>query len=438
MPSRCILIILDGLGDRSFAGLGKKTPLQAARTPHLDALARQGANGLFHADQMGVALPSESAHFSLFGYHRNEFPGRGALEALGAGIEILPDDVAVLAHLVSVKEEGQRLVLHKDRPPAEAGEIAALIQTLAGYESGGIRFRFIQTQGLDGILMLSGSASLYITDTDPMSEGYPLIEVQPWRRFAQDPRTQRTVQALKSYLVWCHKQLGSHAVNQSRQLRGAAPVNALATQRPGRLRPVESFRSRWGLRGLSVSSGYVYWGLCTFLGMDIVKVQETSNAGKDLTERIKLAINNMGRYDFIHVHSKAPDTAAHTKNPYFKRAVIEALDCGLGEALKPLLTDPEVLIVVASDHSTPSTGPLIHSGEPVPMVIVGEGVRRDAVKHFDEVHCSQGVLGLVRGKEFMYLLLNYLDRSKLHGIMYTSDDQAFRPKNPKPFRIGQD
>lgn len=435
MPSRSILILLDGLGDRSFSCLGGRTPLQAAHTPHLDALASQGANGLFHADRLGVALPSENAHFSLFGYDRDEFPGRGILEALGTGIEVVADDVYVLAHLVSVIEEIGTLVLQKDRPQAEPDEVSALIQSIASHEYGGIRFSFTRTHGVDGILTLTGPVSPYVTDTDPMWEGRPLIEVQPWHSFKDDIAAQKTAHALKAYLLWCYNRLTIHPVNQSRDLRGAVPINAVITQRPGRLKPIPSFKSRWGLRGLSISSGPVYWGLCTLLGMDILKSSETRDIGKDLAERLKLAKERLKEYELIHVHTKAPDIAAHTKDPFVKKAAIEALDRGLGEALDPLLRDPEVLIIVTSDHSTPSTGPLIHSGEPVPIVVVGEGVRRDAIEHFDEIHCAGGALGLVRGKEFMYLLLNYLDRAKLQGIMDTPDDQAFWPGDVKPFRL---
>ncbi len=56
----------------------------------------------------------------------------------------------------------------------------------------------------------------------------------------------------------------------------------------------------------------------------------------------------------------------------------------------------------------------MHSGEPVPLVIAGEGVRVDKIRQFDKVSAAGGGLGFVRGREFMYLVLNYLERSK-HG-----------------------
>lgn len=69
---RCILLLLDGLGDRSHPQLDHRTPLQAASTPNLDKIASLGMNGLFHSHLQGTALPSELAHFLMFGYHLNQ------------------------------------------------------------------------------------------------------------------------------------------------------------------------------------------------------------------------------------------------------------------------------------------------------------------------------------------------------------------------------
>jgi 2,3-bisphosphoglycerate-independent phosphoglycerate mutase len=104
MAKKCIMLLLDGVGDRSHPELKHRPPLQAARTPALDRLVRVGANGLYHAAQVGQALPSENAHFAMFGYDMDVFPGRGALEALGAGIDLAPESVAMLTHQVSVRQ----------------------------------------------------------------------------------------------------------------------------------------------------------------------------------------------------------------------------------------------------------------------------------------------------------------------------------------------
>jgi 2,3-bisphosphoglycerate-independent phosphoglycerate mutase len=169
--------------------------------------------------------------------------------------------------------------------------------------------------------------------------------------------------------------------------------------------------------------------------MKTVAMTELADPGEDLAARVERALACRDEWDFVHVHTKAPDTAAHTKDPQAKGEVIAALDRGLGRVIERLLGDPELLLAVTSDHSTPSGSVLIHSGEPVPLVLCGEGLRRDRVEAFDEVSCAAGCLGLVRGREFMDLVLNHLDRIKLRGIMDTPRDQAFWPGPYRPFRV---
>ncbi len=435
MPTRCILILLDGLGDRSYASLDHMTPLQAASTPHLDALAATGANGLYHADRLGVALSSQDAHFALYGYDKQETLRRGILEAVGSGLEVGPNDVAVLGRLITATPEDGILRIVDRRPSADPEQISILIGAIDRYETNGIGFRFTQINQLEGILVLSGDVSPHITDTDPLCNGLPAPAVKPLSPHECDSVARNTAEALTKYLIWAHEKLSDHPINQVRLSRGEKPLNALITHLADAPRPIESFRRRWGFKALSISPKLVQWGVSKSLGMDTERVKDSQDPGQDIAHRIAIAVEKVPHYDFIHVHSMAPDQAAHTKNPLTKRSVIEALDAGIGRAIGPLLNDPDVLITVTADHSTPSGGPLIHSGEPVPMTIVGEGVRRDDVKSFDEVHCAGGALGTVRGKEFMLLVLNYLDRCKLRGIMQTPNDQAFWPGDYEPFRL---
>jgi 2,3-bisphosphoglycerate-independent phosphoglycerate mutase len=435
MARKCILILLDGIGDRSHAQLGELTPLQAAHTPSLDRIASSGANGLYHAWAQGQALSSEDAHFAMFGYERSEFPGRGVLEALGAGIDLSPPDVAVLAHVASVRETDGCLVLEEGVPQASDEEGEAVIGEIGEYETNGVRIRFARTKGLFGILKLSGDVAPQVTDTDPVREGRSLSEVNALQEYAADTAARNTAAALKAYLLWSYYRLRSHPLNRSRLERGMRPLNALVTQRAGRLKPVQPFRERYGLRGLSISSGIIYGGLCAYLGIDFSKAAESGDPARDIADRLITARDALDDYDFIHVHTKYADEAGHARDPQYKKEVIEALDRGIGSAIGPLMNNPELLLMVTSDHSTPSSGSLIHSGETVPLVIYGEGVRRDEVKHFDEVSAASGALGSVRGRELMYLVLNHLDRSKLQGLMDTPLDQPYWPGDYEPFRV---
>ena len=435
MPKKCVLILLDGIGDRSYAQLDDQTPLQAAKTPVLDELAGRGANGLYHAAMLGQALPSETAHFLMFGYDISQFPGRGALEALGAGIDLSPKDVAVLSHFACLHESEGCLTVRQRKPEISKDELSRLIPTVSEFESKGVRIQFIQTGGIFGIISLSGNVSPYITDTDPFLDGKPLIEISPWRDYREDAAACDTATMLREYLIWVYGQLKDHPVNQSRISRGQEAINGFVTQRAGQLKGVMPFEKRYGLRGISIASGIVYWGLNSYLGMDSERVVDSNDPERDMAERLDVAYKALRNYDFVHVHTKATDEAAHTKDPEFKKQVIESLDKGIGRAIGPLMDDPDVLLIVTADHSTPSSGPLIHSGESVPLTLFGRGIRRDRVRGFDEVSVSPGSLGSVRGKELMYLILNHLDRSKLRGIMDTPVDQPYWPGDYEPFRM---
>lgn len=436
MPNTCILVLLDGLGDRAHAQLDNLTPLQAAHTPFLDSLASIGGTGLYHAGKLGQPLPSEDAHFAMFGNPRGEFPGRGPLEALGAGVPLGDNDVAMLAHFTNAEpNKNHELVLMYDRICGTPEEVESLFNAIQHYEQDGITLELTQTVGLFSVLTMRGDVSPFITDSNPMVDGRFISAIKPLWSHKDDPSTIKTAQVLTDYLRWAFDQLGEVEQNKKRVSETLPPINCLVTQRPGRLRSHLTMRERYGLRGLSIASGHMYNGLAQYLGMDFHKVKNTREPGKDMAERISHAINVMDEYDLIHVHTKTPDQAGHSKNPKNKVKVIEALDQGLADSLEPLLDNEDVLIAVTADHSTPSCGTLIHSGEPVPLMFIGNGVRRDRVKHFDEISVAGGALGMARGDEMMHLILNYLDRARLGGIHDTPKPQEFWPGDYTPFTL---
>ncbi|MFZ5760267.1 MAG: alkaline phosphatase family protein [Thermodesulfobacteriota bacterium] len=435
MPPRCcIVILLDGLGDRAYPELGGKTPLQAARTPFLDELAAEGCNGLFYPLRPGLQLPSENAHFAMFGYDQGEFPGRGYLEAAGANVDLQPADVALLAHFVAVERRGVTLHLIRHRPEATKDEELSLADCVSLYDDDDIVLRYHRTHGLDGVLVMRGAVSPFITDSDPLEIDNPLIEVASWRELAGDMMAEQSASVLNRYLLCCHRQLEAHPINLRRKGRGQLPINGIVTQRAGRWRQVPSFAERWGIKGLSIASGLVYWGLSSFLELDVLKVEDGADPGRDLAERLRLALRHSAEYQFIHVHTKTPDVAGHSKEPRNKVRVIESLDRGIGLVMDALRTE-NVVVVVTADHSTPSSGPLVHSGESVPFAAIGPGIRCDMVDRFDEVCCAAGGLGMLRGEDVMPLVLNWLDRSKLQGLMDSPDNQNYWPGRRKPLMM---
>jgi 2,3-bisphosphoglycerate-independent phosphoglycerate mutase len=433
---KILLVLLDGLGDRAFKVLDHRTPLQAAFTPNLDRIASLGSNGLFHAASPGMCLPSETAHYLLFGYALHEFPGRGLLEGVGYHIPFEDRDVLSLAHFSSVTWEGEVPVLTHSRRDikGDASELNRLYACIADFESEGVRLRLHRTQFNDAVLVMSGEVSPYVCDPDPMIIGRPMAEILPLEGNSEPDKAARTARVLTEYLSSCHGILKDHEINLRRRDGGQAPANFLAVQRCGRRVLHGSFRERWDLEAMLIGSGAVYEGLAHELGMDFVAVKDGEDAGKDLRERIDVALADEV-HDFIHVHTKVPDEAAHTGDPVKKLKAVESLDRGLDSLASALGEREDLLIAVTADHSTASVSSLIHSGEPVPVAIVGPEVRRDHVSVFDEVSAASGCLGFLRDKELLLMLLNYADRSSLVGHRVSPEETLYAPRKYRPFRL---
>ena len=432
---KIILLLLDGIGDRSYKTLGSLTPLQAAATPNLDKLAALGSNGLFHASLSGQCLPSETAHYLLLGYRLSEFPGRGLLEAVGEGVPFENDDVLVLAHLAGIERmEGKPVLIHgRDHIEGSPGEIGELIGAITPFETDGILFQLHQTRRNDAVLVMRGQVSPFVSDSDPILPGRPIAAVRPLSGNPECEAAAGTAEALNTYLAYCHRLLSRHEMNQKKIQEGKPAGNFLVTQRSGRRIQTESFHERWGLRGMVVASVSVYAGIAHELGLDFVHVKDTEDAGKDLGERVCLALEDLA-HDFIHVHTKIPDEASHKGDPEKKRDAISRLDRGLAGLVEVMKNAKDILLVVMADHSTPSRSLLIHSGEPVPLCFVGECVRRDAVHRYDEVSCSQGCLGFLKGEELMHMILNYSDRSSLFGHCLGPVQRPYMPLDYNPFQ----
>jgi 2,3-bisphosphoglycerate-independent phosphoglycerate mutase len=427
---KIILIVLDGVGDRSYPSLGHRTPLQAAKTPNLDRLAQLGSNGLFHASCPGQCLPSETAHFLLLGYGLKDFPGRGLLEAVGAGVPFENEDVLSLAHLSSILWKEGAPVLEQGRKEIDGteSELASLFAALTPYKTRGIRLQLCRTGHNDGILILKGPVSPHVSDSDPMVQGRSMARIHPLAGNPEPKKAEATARALNSYLIWCHRALSSHEVNRLRREANRPLINFLATQRCGRRSVVEPFRERWGMSGMLIASGAVYAGLARELGLTSVVAKDSREPGADLRDRVRMALGDP-LHDFILIHTKAPDEAAHRGDPELKRRAIATLDTGLTELPGEVETRKDLIVVVTADHSTPCVSSLIHSGESVPVTLTGPGMRRDDVGAFDEISAAKGCVGLLRGCELMLTLLNCADLSALAGHRLGAVERAYFPRD---------
>lgn len=411
---KTIVILLDGLGDRTHAELCGMTPLEAAKTPNLDMLCKAGQTGIMVPFRQGVPLGTEMAHFLLFGYGEEEYPGRTIIDAIGEDLDIESGSIYFRTSWAWTEEcEGGYLL--KDRFTQDLSRDEALELSKSLPKSfDGCRFEWIFSYDSHGFLKVTGDGiSSMVSDADPFYREQCVMKIEPFE--TEEQSAIRTADIMNRYLLSCSDILHGHEINKLRIESGLQPANFLMTKWAGGHVDIESFEERNGMKGAIIGSSSLMKGLAGLLDMDYVK-------SAILKESIDIAIE--GEWDYVHVHTKAPDEAAHTKNPHNKVRAIEELDSQI-ERLHHL--DEDVLLIVTADHSTPSNGTLIHSGEPVPIMFIGKGLRTDSVESFTERACAQGSIRM-NGADLIPMILNFTDRAKLYHLRAGRKKRLYTPR----------
>ena len=405
-----LVLLLDGLGDRATAALAGRTANEAGSTPNLDALAAAGSCGLLWPLGPGRAPSSELAHWAMLGCRRREFPGRAVLEALGHGLRVDDGEVLAFAALRPADRRDGAFWVAGRAGPADDAEARALMGGLGGVGVGGLRLELcpIATAG-EAILRIEGGAHDAVTDSDPFfRDRWPVLRPRPLA-----PEAEATARAAELWSRRAVRALERHPVNRARAARGAPPLAVVTLKWWGRRRPVPSVRERHGLAGAIVGASPFLRGLAEVLGLAFVSCPESEDPAADVERRLAHARARLDGGDtFVLCHLKATDEAGHTKDPKVKLRTIESVD----RALTGLPARfPEAVICVTGDHATPTAPEVIHSGDPVPFLICGPGVRADRVTRFGEIHCADGILGRLAGRDVMPVLLNAADRPLFLG-----------------------
>jgi 2,3-bisphosphoglycerate-independent phosphoglycerate mutase len=402
-----VVFLLDGLADRAHEVLGGRTGNEAAETPNLDALAARGSTGLLYAVGPGRAPSSEVAHWSMLGYRPDEFPGRAVFEALGRGQDVSDEHVFAYAALrpAERREDGWWLTGRPD--PERDGELAEeLVARCDGIEVDGLAFSLAHVWRGEAVLRISGGADERVTDTDVFFRAWhPLLRPQPLV-----PDAERTASACEA---WTREVM--------RRLEGER-LNVITLKWFGRPRQVPSFLERHGVSGVFAADSAFLRGLGIALGLEAVDAPETDDPVADLRGRVALARERLDAGDtFVFCHQKTTDAAGHTKDPNVKRDTIAALDAALA-GLWPLVS--RAIVCITGDHATPASPDVIHSGDPVPLLVAGPGVRADTVERFGELDFAAGILGQLRGPDLMPVLLNAADRPLFLGSRPTPFEGA--------------
>lgn len=403
---KALLLVMDGLGDRPVDGLGNRTPLEAAATPVLDALATLGEVGLMHTCGRGVRPGSDVAHLAILGYPPADFyTGRGPIEAAGVGMELRPGDIAFRCNFATV--DGCHLL---DRRAGRIGNTAELVASVDGMVIEGVVCRVGQGSGHRAALVLQGEGlSGAVTDADPHGEG-DIAHVVPKDA---SPEAAKTARVLNAFIHQAMATLDDHWVNIQRAKDGLLPANALVPRGGGAYPCLPAFDERYGLSAAVVAGGGLYRGIGSMMGMDVIDVPgATALPDSDLDAKVSAGLGALGGHDFVFMHFKAADSLGEDGNCEGKLTYIEKAD----RALRPLLeaVGEGLLVCVTADHSTPCSLSA-HSADPVPLLFAGPGVRTDDAAAFGERVAAHGGLGHMVGTDVMPQVMNLLARTHLYG-----------------------
>jgi 2,3-bisphosphoglycerate-independent phosphoglycerate mutase len=380
--AKLALVVLDGLGDVATREQGYVTPLEAARTPNLDALSKDSAQGRMIPLAPGLTPGSGPGHLGLFGYDPLEVQvGRGVIEALGLGMELKPGDVCARANFATLDAKGIVTDRRAGRIPTETCEklcrmLSAKIKKLGETEvliTPGKEHRFVvvfRGKGLEGPL----------TDADPNREGLPIPTVKP--RDAKSAGQKKVAKLIADFYKAALPILA-----------GQKPANGFLMRGIAHQPEIPLFEERYQLKPAALAVYPMYKGLAQLVGMKKIEGPQT------IKEQFERYLAEYDNFDFFFIHFKYTDKYGEDGNFAAKTKAVEEFDA----ALPILLSKRPDVLAITGDHSTPCAlrG---HSWHPQPVLLNSATSGSDKLERFTETGANTGSLGVFEAKYLMRLM----------------------------------
>ncbi|GIX05909.1 MAG: homoserine kinase [Candidatus Poribacteria bacterium] len=386
-----VVVLADGCADFPLESLGGRTPLEAAATPALDALAAEGVVGQINPIPPQLSPGSDVGNLTVLGYDPLRYlTGRAPLEAAARGVSLGPDQVAFRCNLITLKD-GR--ILDYSAGHISSEEAAELIEALRGaLESEEIRF-------YPGVqyrhLMVAPRAWGNVQTTPPHDvPGEPYVEHLP-----RGEAAERLIELIhRSWEV-----LQEHPVNAKRRAAGKGEANSIWLWGQGTAPQMPPYPKKYGLQGGVISAVDLVRGIGRYAGLEPIPVEgitgflDTNYAGKAI-EGLRALQEGL---DFVYIHVEAPDEAAHLGDPQAKIQAIEAIDREIvSRVLEFKMRNPHCRVAVLPDHIT-SVATRTHVRGRVPFVAAGAGLTSNGIGRFSEIAATGSELDFGEGYRWM-------------------------------------
>jgi 2,3-bisphosphoglycerate-independent phosphoglycerate mutase len=417
---KLLYVCLDGLGDDPIPELDGRTPLEAAHTPNLDALAVRGRTGTTITVGPGIAPESDIGVLGILGYDpTEEHPGRGVLEVLGIGMDFRDGDLAYRINFATA--DGDLILDRRVGRSLTSEEAHALADEVnERLRLPGATFDLRATVEHRGALVIrtvdGADLSAEVTNTDPAYRrqgplGVALETFEPVVVTAEPLEdtegARRAADLTERFVRGAAEILEASEVNVSRRSAGSLLANLILTRDGGDHLPnLQPIAERFGLLWGCFVEMPVERGISIVLGMNAVDAPRLDPAGFGPAAEdayatwAALAADALGEHQALYVHLKGPDVPAHDGRAEDKRHVISAIDGAFFGELLPKIDPSRTVIAVTADHAT-SCIRKAHTDDPVPLLVSGGPVRPDGSTSFGENACRDGSLGEMLGPKIL-------------------------------------
>ncbi len=400
MAQKFVIVIPDGAADEPIEALGGRTPLQAARTPEMDAIAREGVLGRSRNVPDRFLPGSDVATLSLFGYDPEEFfTGRAPLEAAAAGVVLGSEDWAVRCNLMTIRD-GRLSDFTAGHITSEEGRILieALQEKLGRPEIAffpGVSYRNLMIYR--GIGRPAPFADDTLTTPPHDQPDQPAVDYLPRGTGSE---------LLRELIAAGAEVVRDHPVNRDRLARGKAPANAIWLWGQGKAPRLPKFQVLHGLKGAILSAVDLVRGVGLLAGWDRIDVPgATGYLDTDYAAKGRYGVEALKDHDIVCVHVEAPDEASHEGRADAKVEALEQIDRAIVGPLRKAIAEQGGRILVSPDHAT-LVRTKAHDRAWVPWAMAGTGLSGSGLPYDEASALAANGPFFERGHELMAMFLD--------------------------------
>jgi 2,3-bisphosphoglycerate-independent phosphoglycerate mutase len=403
-----ILVILDGASGLPIKNLNNKTPLESAKTPNLDFLAKNGKQGYMYPIDEKTIPGSDNSLIAIFQNNPKECK-RGIYETIGSNVKFKKGNLALRTNFGTIENiKSKKVIDRRAGRTLTTQEANELSKTLNQKIKLPCEFEFKSTVQHRGVLVLKGKHSENISNID---NEWPNKKTNTFKFSKALDNSQisiNTSNILNSFIEQSFQILKTHQTNKKRIQKGLLPANMLFTRGAGTQIPKLKQYKNW----MSINSMPLEIGIAKLSGMKnfsfklppMKNIDAYKNLYKSLNQSIKFSkkiIKKQNKnFTGCYIQFKETDIPGHDNKPIEKKNMLELLDKTFFSFLKKFAKKHNINVVITCDHSTPCNLKS-HSHHPVPVLLYNPNQQPDKTTSFSEKQSKKGDLGKFYGKDFM-------------------------------------